>query len=66
VEVGHMASHNGKNEDIGLNLNNAVGAFVGANLFARTSSYVRMNSHLHQQRIAMNWQSIQIQLHLFG
>ena len=31
--------------EIAINLNSSVEGFVGANLFARSTSYVRMNSH---------------------
>jgi len=35
---------------------------VGANSFARTTCYVRMNSHLHERRNAMNENNVHYQL----
>jgi len=44
-----------------MNLNSSVGGFVGANLFARSTSYVRINSHLHCRRNVLDSQSIHFQ-----
>ena len=47
---------------IEMNLKTAVEGFVGANLFARSTSYVRINSHLHSRRKALDFQCIHLQL----
>jgi hypothetical protein len=47
-------------------LKTAVEVFVGANLFARSSSYVRINSHLHERLNAVNYLSIRFQLRFLG
>ncbi|MDP1997413.1 MAG: hypothetical protein Q8J90_09455, partial [Gallionella sp.] len=49
-----------------VNLENAVEVSVGANLFARTTGYVRMNSHLQKQCNIMNGKSICHQLRFLG
>ena len=41
-----------------MNLNSAVDGFVGANLFARSTSYVRINSHLQKQHNSLKYQNV--------
>src|SRR3990167_472985 len=39
-------------------LNSSVEWFVGANLFARSTSYVRMNSHLQKRHNSLKYQNV--------
>jgi hypothetical protein len=47
-------------------LENAVDGFVGANSFARTTGYVRMNSHLRKLHNPLEFQNIFRQLRFLG
>src|SRR4030066_1584052 len=41
-----------------MNLNSSVEWFVGANSFARPTSYVRMNSHLQKRHNPLKYQNV--------